>query len=338
MPISEVNLRDVAKRAGVSAATVSRVFSGKAPVTEQTRAKVMDAAHELGYVVNALAKAMMGTAQRTLAFVAADLTDRATADIARGAEQVASRNGHGMLVSLTHGDPEAEFAIMASMCEQRVAGVVLVSTDAPGHADDERIAEYVHEMSCIHANLVLCGHPHIPTAPNVLTVNYDNLGGMRNIVKYLTGRGHTRIAFLGWTNTVAASQRFLGYSLGMKDAGLAIDSSFVVECANDIVEAHLATLLLLNQPSPPTAIVCLTDSVAMGVYRAARDLGIRIPGQLAVTGFDDYPCDADLTPPLTTIAAPFFDVGVRAGELALGLVESEQRVELPTELVVREST
>jgi len=322
----------------VSAATVSRVFSGHAPVSEDTRTKVLDAARELGYIMNSLARAMLGTGQRTLAFVAGDLTDRSTADMARGAEQVTGRHGHGMLVSLSHGDPEEEHAIIAAMCEQRVAGVVLAGTSVPGKAGDERIAAYAHELAAVGAKLVLCGHPHIPSEPNVLVVNYDNLGGVRNVVRYLTEKGHTRIAFLGWTDSPAASQRFLGYSLGMKDAGLVIESSLVVECANEIVEAHLATLLLLNQKTPPSAIVCLSDSVAMGVYRAARDLGVKIPDQLAVTGFDDYPCDTDLTPPLTTIAAPYFEVGVRAGELALGLVPPESRVELRTELIVRDST
>jgi len=337
-PSDEVNLRDVALRAGVSPATASRVFSGHASVSETTRTKVLAAADELGYVVNGLAQAMMGAGRRSLAFVTSSMAGPAFADLASGAEQVATTNGNLFLIALTHGDPDREREIIETLRENRTAGVLLAGSTMPGKESEERIASYASALTSVNASLVLTGHPYLPSQPDLQCVNYDQIGGIRKAVALLASKGHTRIAFLGWSNSTTANQRFLGYSLGMKDADLVIDSSLVVECPNEVVQAHLAALLILKGPTPPTAIVCLTDQVALGVYRAARDFAVSIPDQLAVTGFDDSSFCSDLTPGLTSVHAPFYNVGVRAAQLALNLTLKETRVDLPTELVVREST
>ena len=328
----------MAQRAGVSAATASRVFSGNASVSEQTRAKVLSAAAELGYVVNALAQAMMGTGRRPLAFVASTIDDPAIVQLVSGAESVANSHGYLFLLSLTQGDIERETSIIETLCEQRVAGVLLTGPTEPGSAAEERIAAYAKDLSLVGASLILCAHPYLPALPKVLTVNVDRVGAVRSTVAHLIGKGHNKIGFLGWHSSTTVSQLFLGYSLGLKDAGLVLDSGLVVKCTDEIVDAHLATLLLLKGAEPPTAIICASDAIAMGAYRAARDLGITIPDQLAVTGFGDSPTAADLVPPLTSVHVPYYDVGVRGAELALGLAQEEIRVELPTHLTIRESS
>jgi len=337
-PRDDVNLRDVAQRAGVSPATASRVFSGHATVSDETRAKVLAAAEELGYVVNGLAQAMMGAGRRSLAFVTSSMAGSAFTDMASGVEHVATANGNLFLIALTGGDRGKEHDIIETLREQRTAGVLLAGSTVPGKETEARIAGYAAALESVNASLILCGHPYLPALPNVRSVNYDQVGGVRKTVQHLAAKGHSRIAFLGWANSTTANQRFLGYSLGMKDADLTIDSSLVVECPNEVVDAHLAALLLLKSPTPPSAIVCLNDQVAMGVYRAARDFKISIPDQLAVTGFDDSPFAPDLTPALTSVHAPFYNVGVRGAQLALKLTLQETRVDLPTQLIVRESS
>jgi len=337
-PSDEANLRDVAARAGVSPATASRVFSGHATVSEATRAKVLAAADELGYVVNGLAQAMLGTGRRSLAFVTSSMAGQAFADLASGAEYVATTNGNLFLIALTHGDADKEQEIIENLRENRTAGVLLSGSTVPGKLAEEKISAYATALTSVNASLVLTGHPYLPALPNIQSVNYDQIGGVRKAVQLLASKGHSRIAFLGWSNSTTANQRFLGYSLGMKDADLTIDSTLVVECPNEVVQAHLAALLLLKSATPPTAVVCLTDQVALGVYRAAHDFSVSIPDQLAVIGFDDSPFCADLTPSLTSVHAPFYNVGVRAAQLALNLTLQETRVDLPTQLMVREST
>jgi len=322
----------------VSPATVSRVFSGHASVRDETRTKVLQAAEDLEYVMNGLAQAMLGTGQRSVAFVTSALAGPALDELVSGAEGVAMHNGSPFLVALTHGDTDRERAIIETLREQRTAGVLLVGPTVPGKEAESRIAEYARALTSVDATLVLCGHPYLPALPTTPTVNYDQIGGVRKAVHHLTVKGHHRIAFLGQADSTLANQRFLGYSLGLKDARLAIDPSLVVACQNTVPDAHLAAMHLVNRPDPPTAIVCLTDVVATGVYRAARACGIDIPGQLAVTGFDDAPASVDLTPSLTTVRVPFYQVGERSAQLALRLANQDSREDLPTDLIVREST
>jgi LacI family transcriptional regulator len=333
-----VNLRDVAQRAGVSAATASRVFSGHTVVRPETRDKVLHAAEELGYVVNGLAKAMLGTAARPLAVVLPNMENTAFPQLLAGAEQTASEDGRGLVLSLTHGDAEREQAMVKAACEQRVAGLLLVDATDAGPDGDERIAAYVTALAAVDARMILCCHQYLPSQPHILTMNYDHISGIQQIVEDLAAKGHQRIAFMGWAATTTASQHFLGYSLGLRNAGLLIDSSLVVECPDGAVDAHLAALFLLNRPARPTAVVCLSDEIALGVYRAARAFDIDIPTQLAISGFGDAPCSADLTPSLTSVQVPYHDLGVRAAQLALGLVDVNARADLATKVILREST
>ena len=317
--------------------TASRVFAGHTNVSESTRVKVLAAAEELGYAVNGLARAMMGAGQRSLAFVTSSIDSPASAELMSGAEEVAAANGSLFFVALTYSDPDRKERVIATLREQRTAGVLLAGSTVLGKETEQRVADYATALAAVNAGVVLCGNPILASHPGITSVNYDQVGGMRAVVQHLVGKGHQRIAFLGWSNSTTANQRFLGYSLGMKSCGLTIDSSLVAECPNQIVDAHLAALLLLNSANPPTAIVCPTDHIAMGVYRAARDTGVSIPDQLAVTGFDDSPWAGDLTPPLTSVHVPFRELGAQAARLALKLSD-DTRVSLTTELIVRESS
>jgi LacI family transcriptional regulator len=239
---------------------------------------------------------------------------------------------------LTHSDIDLEQEIIQTLTEQRVAAVLLTGATRPNKDSDERIARYAQALASVQAKLILCAHPHVPTLPDIKAVNCDNPGGVRLLVQHLVAKGHRRIAFLGWSDTTAANQRFLGYSLGLRDAKLPLEASLVIECADDVVGGHLAALLLLKKPDPPTAIVALNDAVAVGVYRAARDISISIPKDLAVTGFGDSPFATDLTPPLTSIRVPYYEIGRRAAQVAFDPDFTESRVELPTDLIVRDST
>ncbi|WP_344496165.1 LacI family DNA-binding transcriptional regulator [Nonomuraea monospora] len=337
-PTSVANLRDVAARAGVSPATASRVFAGSPLVRPDTRERVLAAAEELGYVVNGLAQAMMGRGRRSVAFVASHMIGPTFAAMAAGAESVATEQGNLFIVSTTGADVTRERDLLETLREQRAAGILLAGSTATGAAVDRRIAEYARDLETIGARLVLCGHPAVPGVPNVLTVDYDQVGGVRAAVNHLTAAGHRRIAFAGYEpDKTTPLQRLRGYELGLRDAGLALDPSLVVECPNETEPAEHGCRDLLRRTDRPTAVVGLTDGVAIGAYRAARSLGLAIPGDVAVVGFDDMPLVVDLTPALTTVRAPFWEVGVRGARLALGLEEATGHVELPTELIVRQS-
>ena len=276
--------------------------------------------------------------QRPLAFITSDILSFAGTTVVRGAESIATEHRNPFRLAFTHEDGDYEKELIETLCTQQVAAVILTDSTEAVKADDERIADYCDTLGAVGARLVLCGHPPLPALPKVLTVNYDQVGGVRKVVVDLANKGHSRIAFLGCGTSAMARQRFLGYTLGLQDAGVSMDSSLMIACPDATAESHLAALLLLRSPNPPTGIICLTDAIAMGVYRAARDSSIEIPSQVAITGFGDSPYTGDLSPGLTSVHVPYFDLGASAAKLGLGVGDDSMHAILPTTVVLRESS
>jgi LacI family transcriptional regulator len=163
-------------------------------------------------------------------------------------------------------------------------------------------------------------------------------GGVRSAVEHLAGLSHRRIAFIGsLDDTTTSSQRFLGYQDGLADAGIPLDEEMTVRSGNTSDDAATATQAFIATHPDATAIVCQTDIMAVGVCRALHASGISIPGDVSVVGFDDMQLVADLTPSLTTVRAPFHDVGELAGRIAVGEPYTGPIV-LPSELVMRGSS
>lgn len=318
--VASVNLRDVAAHAGVSPATASRVFGGSTKVHDDTRAKVLASAQELGYVVNGLARAMQGRGPRTIAFVVRAMIGPTFAALAAGAERVAGENGHLLFMSTTHGSEEREADLIATLREQRVAAVLLVGSTESDAEFDARAAGYAKDLADIDAPLILCGRPPISGDASLVAVDYDQRAGVGMAVDRLVELGHRRIAYIGEPRGMTtAEQRMDGYLTALARHGIAVDPALIREGRNDEEDGERAVTELLADATGATAVVCMTDNIAVGAYRAARLAGLRIPDDLSVVGFDDAPIVGDLTPGLTTIHPPFYEVGVAAAEIALGL-------------------
>ncbi|WP_406248718.1 LacI family DNA-binding transcriptional regulator [Microbacterium sp. M] len=332
------NLADVARLAGVSRATASRVLAGRAAGKAASHARVLAAAEELGYVVNGLARSMMGVGMRSIAFVSSMMVGPTFASMAAGAEDVATANGHLFTMCTTGGDVEREAALIDTLTEQRVAAVLLVGATPATEEFEQRAQRYADALSRVGAQLILCGRAALPHLPHIASIDYDHRGGVHRGVAHLVGLGHRRIAFVGSLDeTTTSHQRFLGYQDGLSDAGLPFDEALSIPSGNTSDEAASATRDFIASHQDVTAIVCQTDIMAVGVCRALHEAGIPIPQQVSVVGFDDMQLVADLTPSLTTVRAPFHDVGELAGRIAVGMPYNEPIV-LPSELIVRGSS
>lgn len=332
------NLADVARLAGVSRATASRVLAGRAAGKAASHAKVLAAAEELGYVVNGLARSMMGVGRRSIAFVSSVMVGPTFASMAGGAEDVATANGHLFTMCTTGGDIEREGALIDALTEQRVAAVLLVGATPTTEEFELRAARYAQTLGRVGAQLILCGRAAVPSLPHIASIDYDHRGGVRAAMEHLTGLGHRRIAFIGaLDDTTTSRQRYLGYGDGLAAASIDFDDALAVHSGNTSDDAATSTRALLDEHPDVTAIMCQTDIMAVGVCRALRGRGLSIPGDLSVVGFDDMQLVADLTPSLTTVRAPFHDVGDLAGRIAVG-EEYQGPVVLPSELIVRGSS
>lgn len=302
-----------------------------------TRARVLAAANDLGYVVNGLARAMTGRGPGTIAFVVRSMIGPTFASLAAGAESVASANGHLLLISTTEGDSAREERLIETLRQQRTRAVLYIGSTESGPTFDKRAQHYAKDLADIDAPFVLCGRPPIKGVATIASVDYDHRAGISAAVDHLAALGHERIAYLGGpSGTTTADQRLDGYRRAMKRLGL--NAEQLIFIADNTEESGASSAWeLLRSAEHPTAIVAMTDNIAVGAYRAARALGLKIPDDVSVVGFDDVPIVGDLTPGLTTVRPPFYEIGVRGTEIALGLTGSHH-VLLQPAFIVRGST
>ncbi|WP_427924395.1 LacI family DNA-binding transcriptional regulator [Streptomyces sp. cg40] len=333
-------IRDVAVKAGVSVATVSRALAGNYPVSEATRARVMAAVESLHYVVNVHAKALSGGVAGPIAMVLQDITGPSLAHAAAGVEQEAAARGRLSLVCVTHNDRAREDDLVQLMREQHAAAVVLVGGAVVDDKYQERMAEYARVLDAAGSRLVLCGRPPLASSLPVTVVDYDNRGGAFQAVDHLLGMGHRRVLFLGGDPLMSsAEQRRTGYLQALRAHGVPYAEELDVSGSYTRVSGYQRTRAALEEGRDFTAIFAGTDMVAVGALAALREAGLDVPRDVSLVGFDDVPFATDLTPALTTIRVPYEELGRTAVRLALERDPSlaDDHVVLSTQLVIRQS-
>jgi LacI family transcriptional regulator len=336
-----VTVKDVAARAGVSPATVSRVLAGDYPVTATTRARVRRAVRELDYVANAQARALKGAGTRMVAFVMDDVTGPSFAYVAKGVEEQATAAGRLCLICITHGDPSRELAVVEAMREQQADAVILVGGGFLNAEYSERMIHFAHALDKAGSRLVLCGRPPLGDDVPTTVVEYDNEGGAYAITSHLLSQGHRRIVYLGnvQVNHTTSRDRIRGYRRAHEAYGVPADPALIVTGEYTEAAGYLGTRRLLAERSQGkefTAVFAATDMVAAGVVRALREAGVRLPEDVSVVGYDDVPLAVNLYPALTTVRVPTEELGRTAVRLALNPAEP-QHVVLGTHIVVRDS-
>ncbi|MFD5909778.1 LacI family DNA-binding transcriptional regulator [Streptomyces massasporeus] len=334
-------IRDVAAKAGVSVATVSRALAGNYPVSEETRARVTAAVASLHYVVNVHAKALSGRVPGPVALVIRDITGPSLAHVAAGVEQEAGSRGRLSLVCSTQGDTGREDDLVQLMREQHAAAVVLVGGAVPDDAYHRRMADYARALDAAGSRLVLVGRPPLPPGVPVTVVEYDDRGGARQAVTHLLEAGHRRILFLsGEPGLSSAEQRRAGCLDALCAQGVPQAGELEIPGPYTRASGHARTRDALRSGLEFTAVFGGSDAVAVGALAALREAGLRVPRDVSLVGFDDVPFATDLTPPLTTVRVPYEELGRSAVRLAL---EREKRaagddhVVLSTRLVIRQS-
>ncbi|MEE1763260.1 LacI family DNA-binding transcriptional regulator [Streptomyces sp. SP18BB07] len=334
-------IRDVAARAGVSVATVSRTLAGNYPVSTETRARVMAAVESLHYVVNVHAKALSGRVAGPVALVIKDITGPSLAHVAAGVEQAAADRGRLSLVCATHDDSAREDDLVQLMREQHAAAVVLVGGARQDEAYRRRMAEYATALDAAGSRLVLVGRPPLPGTLPVTVVQYDNRGGAFQATDHLLTAGHRRVLFLGGDPGLStADQRRDGFLHALRAHGVELAEELELPGPYTRVSGYQRTREALAAGLDFTAVFAGTDMVATGALAALREAGLDVPGDVSLIGFDDVPFAADLSPALTTVRVPYEDLGRTAVRLALEREErlgGDDHVVLSTQLVIRQS-
>lgn len=330
-----VTIRDVARRAGVSVATVSRVMSGRAPVHEHTRARVLEAAAELGWVPSDTARALAMRTSRFLGVITPDASQPFFAEVVRGIQEEAEAQGWLMLLFNSNRHMELELTYLQLMKKQHVVGCLFASIAVQ--------PEHQAAFDRLGIPVVLVATPD--PSGRLPAVIIDNVSAARLATAHLIALGHRCIGFIGLPeqDPVAGITRFRGYLDALAAAGITPDARWVRFVAsgpvNLVQEGYRAAHQLLTLTPPPTAVFAAADELAVGCLGAAYDLGIRVPAELSVVGFDGLSLGEAVRPRLTTVAQPLAEYGRVAVQQLTAMLRGGAGgvVQMPYHLVVRDS-
>lgn len=323
------SMREIAKRANVSVATVSRVLNNSGSVSPEVRKRVLACVRELDYVPNALARSLYAKKTNLIALVIPDITNPFFPEIARACEDVANAFGYNLLLCNTDGKASKEKSYITVLRKRQVDGLILL----PGgteRAHLEKLVELKQKVVLIDVHY-----------DQFTSVRTDNEKGGYLVTKHLLDLGHDRIGVVAaeWDPKVA------GYRQALAEACLSFDPTllFDITSVSDSNPAEIGARSLLSQDSPPSAILCASDSMATAIYDVADELGLAIPEQLAVAGYDNTTISRALRPRLTTVAQPAYELGRLSAQKLINHIEEveEDRGEailLEPRLVVRDST
>ncbi len=336
-------MRDVAEQAGVSMQTVSNYVNGRFNLmSEQTRERVGRDLERLGYWPNAAARSLRAKRTMTLGFLVLDegarfLADPMTDLIIAGIGDVARDNGYSLLIQAARPDPDDADRLFSPLLEERVDGAFLFLSGAPSVR-----RKTIRRMAELGFNCVV--FEQAPAGVPVVSLTAENRAGARQLAEHLLARGHRRIAFIStripWP---MVEERLRGYREALSAAEVVAPELEVTYGVWNPADGSRMAERLFELPDPPTAIMCGNDLLALGAMRAARLLGLRIPDDVAVTGFNDFEFAQFADPPLTTVRVPGYDLGRVGAERLIGRLggveppATNERVTLPVELQLRGS-
>jgi LacI family transcriptional regulator len=328
-----VTIRDVAARAGVSVATVSKVINSRYGVAAGTYARVRAVIDELGYEASLVAQSLRNHRTNVIGILVADLEPFST-ELLKGAADAIRGSGFELVIYSAGGLPPDrvgwERRYLSRLSGTLIDGAVLVT---PTVVD----VNFGTPVVAIDPQAGQTGQPGLPT------VDSDSLRGARLATEHLLGLGHRRIAMLtGRPDLQSAQLREQGFRQALGAAAVTVDESLVLVGAYDAAVSRRQARQLLTAPDPPTAVFAANDMSAIATIQAAAELGLDVPGDLSVVGFDNIPESALSAPPLTTVSQPVRQMGQQSVELLMRLVRGEpvevSHITLATDLVVRRST
>jgi DNA-binding LacI/PurR family transcriptional regulator len=327
-----VSLTDVAKAADVSIATVSRVLAGSDhPVAEETRLRVLKAAEELGYQPNLVARSLRTDQTYTIGIIVENMLSPFIPPIVRGIQDRLEMDDYFCIIINAGWDPEAEAEAIQTLRKRQIDGIIFVESWLRSSDEVYELADEPHMF--VHRLFnSLCLNSVVP----------DDRYGARLATRHLAQLGHRRIAFIngpeGWDATI---NRLAGYQEELAAWGIPFDPVLVERGDWEVQSGYLAAQRLIALPDPPTAIFAGNDLMALGTIYAIQEAGWRVPGDIAVAGYDDRELSGFVRPAITTVRMPCEKMGRASAEALLRLINGETKVIepifIPGELVVRQS-
>ena len=326
-------IKDVAKKAGVSISTVSRVINDSKPVTNEVKQRVLDVIKETGYVPNPLARSLVTKKSQLLGVIVPEVTDTFSAEVLNGIEEISKMYNYDILLANTYSERELEIKNINLLRAKQVEGIVMICWDI-----DQEIVNLL-ENSGIPAVYI----SKTTRDFDIYNVSTQNAPATKDMTQFLIDKGHKKISLLRTNYHISnlADSRLQGYKEALSENGIEYDENLVKSCGTTYNDGYSTTKDLLAEGKKPDAIFVTSDEAAIGCINACFDLGYKVPEDISVAGFNDVKFAKMYRPKLTTVYQPLFDMGAVAIRMVIKMIKGqkigEKKVELPYRIVDRES-
>ena len=330
---NNITIKDVAKQAGVSISTVSRVINDSKPVTDEVKQKVLDVIKETGYIPNPLARSLVTKKSQLIGVIVPEVSDSFVNEILNGIEEVAKMYDYDILLANTYSDKEQELKSINLLRAKQVEGIVMIS--------------WIVEQE--HINYMQnCGIPATYISKtardyDIYTVSTSNKKATFDMTKYLIDKGHEKIAFIMTSKdeTILEMERLAGYEEALEQNNIKLDKNLNKYGGTEYENGYQSMKELLDEGIIPHAAFVTGDEAAIGAINAICDSGYRVPEDISVAGFNDVKIAKMYKPKLTTVHQPLYDMGAVAIRMVIKLINKEildnKKVELPYKIIDRES-
>ena len=330
---STITIKDVAKKAGVSISTVSRVINDSKPVTDEVKQKVLDVIKETGYIPNPLARSLVTKRSQLIGVIVPEVSDSFVNEVLNGIEEVAKMYDYEILLANTYSDKEQELKSINLLRAKQVEGIVMVCWKV-----EEDHINYIQN----------CGIPATYISKtardyDIYTVSTSNKEATYDMTKYLIDKGHEEIAFIMTSkdDTVLERERLSGYEQALNESNIKLDESLIKYGGTTYEAGYESMKELLEEGIVPQAAFVTGDEAAIGAINAACDKGYKVPEDISVAGFKDVKIAKMYRPKLTTVYQPLYDMGAVAIRMVIKLINKEhlesKKIELPYKIIERES-
>jgi DNA-binding LacI/PurR family transcriptional regulator len=331
-------IKDIARHAGVSHTTVSRALRHSPLISTHTTERIVDIALQLGYHPSVAARSLKTNRSQVLGVIVSHIADPYFSEILQGIDEIAQESGYSLFIASAQYDPLRVDTIVQTMREHRVDGVILCS---PFFTPEQS-----RQLNSYNIPIVALNNQ--ATESFCFAIYHDDFDGSKQVCRHLVNLGHTRIAYLGNALSGRTTQeRFSGFKQALEEAGLPVRKEYVIEVSGNSAEHGMEGLdYFLNLTERPSGLICYNDWMAVGVLRGLHQAGIKVPGDMSVTGFDNIMLSGYTQPPLTTFDQPKRFLGAEAARMMLEQLRSHKdatprepkTIRLQGRLVIRQST
>ncbi len=328
-----VTIKDVAKQAGVSISTVSRVINNSKPVTDEVKQRVLEVIRRTGYIPNPLARSLVTKKSQLIGVIVPEVSDSFVNEMLDGIEEVAKMYDYEILLANTYSDKEQEMKSLNLLRAKQIEGIVMISNKI----DNDHI-EYINSLSIPATYISKTAREY-----DINSVDISNKNVTYDMTKYLIDKGHKEIAFIMTSKdkTILERERLSGYEKAIIENNLKLDEKLIRYAGIEYEDGYESMMELLDENIVPQAVFVTGDEAAIGAINALNDRGYSVPDDVSVAGFSDVKIARIYRPKLTTVHQPLYDIGAVAIRMVIKLINNEsldeKKVELPYRIIERES-